>query len=126
MTTKTKIIVVEDELDILDLLTYELERNGYEVLVAKDGIQALRIFEEEQPDLVITDIVMPKMNGFIFIQEIIKLAPGIPIIAVSGAYGPKLDQMAPKLSLYSHFEKPFSVKDLVASTKSALNQKKPA
>jgi two-component system, OmpR family, alkaline phosphatase synthesis response regulator PhoP len=60
---KAKILVVDDEEDILDLLTYNFEQEGYQVLRASDGEEALRVATEHLPDLIILDIMMPKQDG---------------------------------------------------------------
>lgn len=59
----TKILIVDDEKDILDLLEYNLEKEGYEVLKASDGASAISVAQKEVPDLVLLDIMMPKMDG---------------------------------------------------------------
>ena len=61
--TAPKILIVDDEDDILDLLRYNLEREGYATLTARDGVEALGVAETETPDLVILDIMMPRMDG---------------------------------------------------------------
>ncbi|MEL6624682.1 MAG: response regulator transcription factor [Bacteroidota bacterium] len=58
-----KILIVDDEEDILDLLEYNFQQEGYEVIRANDGEEALKVAAEEQPDLIILDIMMPKMDG---------------------------------------------------------------
>ena len=59
-----KVLVVDDDADLLDLLVYSLRREGYTILTAVDGPQALRQYEAEQPDLVVLDVNLPKLNGF--------------------------------------------------------------
>jgi len=58
-----KILIADDEADILEIVTYNLELHGYEVFTAKDGDQALKMAKEVNPDLIILDIMMPKKNG---------------------------------------------------------------
>jgi two-component system alkaline phosphatase synthesis response regulator PhoP len=58
-----KILIADDEADILEIISYNLELHGYEVLTAKDGDQAIRLAKEEHPDLIILDIMMPKKSG---------------------------------------------------------------
>jgi two-component system alkaline phosphatase synthesis response regulator PhoP len=57
------ILLVDDEEDLLDLLSYALQREGFDVLTAQDGVEALRIARKERPDLIVLDIMMPKMDG---------------------------------------------------------------
>jgi two-component system, OmpR family, alkaline phosphatase synthesis response regulator PhoP len=58
-----KILIVDDEEDILDLIQYNLDREGYETVLARDGVEALEVAEDERPDLIILDIMMPRMDG---------------------------------------------------------------
>src|ERR671936_2548379 len=59
-----KVLLVEDDIDLLDLLTYALRRDGYTVSTAQDGPQALQRWEAEQPDIVVLDVCLPKLDGF--------------------------------------------------------------
>jgi len=65
-----KILVVDDDPDILDALTMILESKGYQVITARDGIEALAKLEAEKPDLMILDLLMPKMDGFAVYKEL--------------------------------------------------------
>jgi len=65
-----KILVVDDDPDILDALTMILESKGYRVITARDGIEALAKLEAEKPDLMILDLLMPKMDGFAVYKEL--------------------------------------------------------
>ena len=66
----SKILVVDDDPDILDAVTLILESQGYEVVTARDGIEALANLKAEQPDLMILDLMMPKMDGFAVCKEL--------------------------------------------------------
>ena len=63
MHTKHKILIVDDELDILEFLTYNFEQEGFNISTAKDGIQAIKKAKETHPDLIILDVMMPNLNG---------------------------------------------------------------
>ncbi len=76
-----KILIVDDEEDILDLLTYNFEQEGYEVFRAGDGVQALKIAEKERPDLIVLDIMMPKKDGVTTCMEL-RATPGLEDIPV--------------------------------------------
>lgn len=85
----TTILVVDDEFLITDLLAVELEDQGYSVLQAHNGRKALEIILRERPALVVTDFMMPVMNGLEMAQAV-KAQPGfieLPIILLSGAQG---------------------------------------
>ena len=63
MQQKKTILVVDDERDLLDLIEYNLKKEGYDVLKAEDGLEGIRMAKKYKPDLVMLDIMMPKMNG---------------------------------------------------------------
>ena len=75
-----RILVVDDEDDILDLLRYNLTKEGFRVSVARDGVEALTSAEADRPDLIILDIMMPVMDGFTLAKEIRKLDTQIPFL----------------------------------------------
>ena len=66
----TQLLVIEDDLDIRDLVTFKLEQIGYEVRTATDGLAGLDLAADVTPDLVVLDIMMPKMSGFDVCQEL--------------------------------------------------------
>ena len=80
-----KILVVDDTRDLLDNLREMLQMEGYDVATATNGLEALEQLKNEVPDLIITDLVMPKMDGFTFIREVKKQNKlrGIPILIFS-------------------------------------------
>ena len=85
-----RILIIEDEKIILDLLQKKLTKEGYEVLIAKDGKEGLKIIKKEKPNLVLLDIIMPKMGGFEVMEEINKdkELKKIPVIVVSNSGQP--------------------------------------
>jgi len=64
MKKQVKILIVDDEIDVLDFIAYNLQREGYKTLNAKDGIEAVQVASKEKPDLIILDIMMPRLDGF--------------------------------------------------------------
>ena len=79
-----RILVVEDEEHVRDVVRQMLEQAGHEVRVAADGDQALGVWERWQPDLVFTDILMPNKGGLVLIKDLRERAPRLPIVATSG------------------------------------------
>ena len=79
------ILIIDDDELVRAALVLLLGREGHEVLEACDGSQALRVLDVSIPDLVITDIIMPEMEGLQVIRELRKIVPGLTIIAISGA-----------------------------------------
>jgi len=91
MKNKPKILVVDDDIRTIKLLRANLEVQGYAVLAAVDGVEAIQVFEMELPDLVILDIMMPKMDGFEVCQRLREWSQ-VPIIMLS-ARGDEQDKV---------------------------------
>jgi DNA-binding response OmpR family regulator len=83
-TTMQRILVVDDERNLLLLYKMELEREGYDVIIAANGADGLRLFTSEVPDLVVLDIRMPGMDGLDVMARMLALNPRIPVILNSG------------------------------------------
>jgi DNA-binding NtrC family response regulator len=103
------ILLVEDDELVRDMLAQTLQRAQYKVLCANDGEEAAAILKSNRPDIMITDIVMPKKSGITLITEIKHDQPDMPIIAISG--GGRLDptgylDLSEKLGAVASFEKP--------------------
>lgn len=79
-----KILIIDDEEPMRHLLKSMLTRDGHEVLVARDGVEGIKSFYSYNPDLIITDIIMPIMDGIDVIVEWLKVNPNFRIIAISG------------------------------------------
>jgi DNA-binding response OmpR family regulator len=112
-----KILVIDDDTLVRDTIERILERKGYSVLVAADGVRGLRMFHSEQPDLVITDIIIPEKEGLQTIREIRGEQPDAKIIAISG--GSRIGNMdflsiAGELGATEIIPKPFDPADLLS------------
>ncbi len=85
-----KILIVEDEEILLELLQKKLIQEGYEVVIAKDGVEGLKKVKEQMPDVILLDIIMPKMGGFEVMKELQKdeKFSNIPIIIISNSGQP--------------------------------------
>ncbi len=64
MENVSKILIVDDEIDVLEFIAYNLEREGFRTFIAKDGLEAIRIAKQEKPDLILLDVMMPNLDGF--------------------------------------------------------------
>lgn len=84
-TQKIKLVLVEDEPMMLEQYTMKLEKAGFNVVIAKDGEEGLALIKKEKPDLVLLDIILPKMDGFLVLEEIQKDAglKKIPVILLT-------------------------------------------
>lgn len=119
----TRILIVEDDEDIRDLVRDILEGEGYDVLVAGDGNVGSKLWREQAVDLVITDIVMPEKDGIETIAELRRHYPDVAVIAISGGgrVGPEhYLESAALLGAVSTLTKPFGRNDLLSEVRKAL------
>ncbi|HOV78460.1 MAG TPA: response regulator transcription factor [Bacillota bacterium] len=122
-----KILVVDDEKNILELVRFNLEREGFEVFTALDGTLAIDLAREERPDLIVLDVMLPGMNGFEVCRELNRdpLTSGIPIIMLS-ARAEELDRvLGLEMGADDYVIKPFSPRELVARIKARLRRARP-
>ena len=121
MEKKNLILIVDDEEEIRLLLKEFLEKNDFEVLVAEDGQQALKLAEDHIPDLVITDMLLPKEHG-VEVMQAIKDKLFLPIIAISGIYKKnEIKDKIPDVYIDGFFEKPLDLDGILACIHSILN-----
>jgi two-component system alkaline phosphatase synthesis response regulator PhoP len=122
--SKGKILVVDDEIYIVHILDFSLGMEGYEVVTALDGEQALEKLKQEKPDLIVLDIMMPKLDGY-EVCKAIKSDPEtrqIPVILLS-AKGRNVDQkMGFDVGADDYITKPFSPRKLVERINQLLGQ----
>jgi len=122
-----KILVVDDEQPIIDVLTYNLQRAGYDVIVAWDGAEALALVRRERPALMILDLMLPKLDGIEVCRALRREAaanqePDIPIIMLT-ARDEEIDRvLGLELGADDYVVKPFSVRELVARVKAVLRR----
>ncbi|MDQ4075608.1 MAG: response regulator [Chloroflexota bacterium] len=109
----SKVLIVDDDPGIQETLEAILEFEGYEVSLARDGIEALSYLEEELPGLILLDLMMPRMDGFALTQELERrgLRAALPIIVLT-ADG-RAQEKAARLRAEDYVEKPFELSDLL-------------
>jgi len=115
------ILAVDDEVAILQSLSGILSDEGFEVLTASNGYEALKIIEEESPDLVLLDIWMPGIDGVETLQEIKRTNPFLQVVIISGHGTIETAVKATKLGAYDFIEKPLSIEKVVVTINNALN-----
>ncbi len=118
------ILVVDDEPDLTELLTYNLKRAGYNVLVAANGVDALRLAEEHSPDLVLLDIMMPELDGREVARRLRRSASNasVPIVMLT-ARGEEADELTGlALGADDYVVKPFSMQVLLARIEAVLRR----
>jgi two-component system, OmpR family, KDP operon response regulator KdpE len=121
--TKTRILVVDDELVIIKLLKANLEAAGYQVFTALDGIEALEVVEKESPDLMVLDITMPKMDGFEVCRRVREWSQ-VPIIMLSALNDESDKVKCLDLGADDYVTKPFSKDELLARAKAVIRRMK--
>jgi len=89
---RMKVLLVDDEEQMRDLLRRMMEAMGYEPIVAEDGEEALRILHDEKVDVLVTDLVMPEMDGWMLAEQVRETHPDVPIMGVSGKVAPMIEE----------------------------------
>jgi DNA-binding response OmpR family regulator len=122
MDLQKKILVVDDEEDMQKLLKIRFEQDGFIVALAGDGEVALRIAEQEYPDIVILDIMMPNMDGYTCLKELRKIPKikDIPVLMLSGKEEEKVRDLFAFQRISGYVEKPFELDDLVCKVREIL------
>ena len=121
---KEKILIIEDEEDLVKGLKLNLADEGYEVDWASDGVEGLRKALEERPQLIILDIMLPKMNGLDICRELRQKNISIPIIMLT-AKGEEIDKvLGLEIGADDYMTKPFSIRELLARIKAHLRREK--
>lgn len=116
-----KVLVVDDEKPISDIIKFNLEKEGYEVVVAYDGEEALQKVESESPDLIVLDLMLPKIDGLEVAKQV-RAKRSTPIIMVT-AKDSELDKvLGLELGADDYVTKPFSNRELVARVKANLRR----
>ena len=118
---KTKLLIVEDEPTLLETLKYNLKKQGYEVVTAADGAQALPTARAEKPDLVILDVMLPGLDGF-EICRILRQEMSLPILMLT-ARDEEVDKIVGlEVGADDYLTKPFSMRELLARVKAHLRR----
>lgn len=116
-TTKpTKVLIVDDDVEIIESIKYALEGEGMTVVVARDGNQGLALAERENPDLMILDMMMPKRSGFLVLEKLRRVRDEpLPVIMITGNEGSRHQAYAELLGVSDYIRKPFAMDKLLES-----------
>lgn len=118
---KKTILIVDDEKPIVDILVYNLQKEGYNTIDANDGVEAVDIALAKKPDLILLDIMLPKMDGLTVCKKI-KASLNVPILMLT-AKGEEIDKiLGLELGADDYITKPFSVRELMARIKANLRK----
>ena len=121
MEDKKTILIVDDEKPIVDILVYNLEKEGYNTLEANDGVTAVEIALNEKPDLILLDVMLPRMDGLTVCKKI-RSSLNVPILMLT-AKDEEIDKiLGLELGADDYITKPFSVRELMARIKANLRK----
>jgi len=117
-----RILLVDDDAEIVEAIKFALESKGFKVLIARDGNQGLAMAEREDPDLMILDMMMPKRSGFLVLEKLRRSRP-VPmrIIMITANEGSRHKAYAEMLGVDEYLRKPFAMDRLVDSVNKLLN-----
>lgn len=111
-----RILLVDDDAEIIESLRLALESNGYKVLIARDGNQGLALSERENPDLVILDMMMPKRSGFLVLEKMRRTRDTpLRVIMITANEGSRHKAYAEMLGVDDYIRKPFPMDRLIES-----------
>ncbi len=113
-TDKKRILLVDDDAEIIDAMRYALESKGYTILVARDGNQGLAMAESDQPNLVILDMMMPKRSGFLVLEKLRRTRDAATkVIMITANEGSRHKAYAEMLGVDEYLRKPFAMDKLI-------------
>jgi DNA-binding response OmpR family regulator len=116
-----KVLIVDDDYEIVDSLRYALEEQGYQVVIARDGNQGLALAERENPDLMILDMMMPKRSGFLVLEKLRRMRETpLPVIMITGNEGSRHKAYAELLGVSDYIRKPFAMDRLLQAVANLL------
>jgi len=110
---KKRILLVDDDYEIVESMRLVLEAKGYEILVARDGNQGLAMAEREDPDLMILDMMMPKRSGFLVLEKLRRSKPVMRVIMITANEGSRHKAYAEMLGVDDYIRKPFAMDRLL-------------
>ena len=117
-----KVLVVDDEQNIVDILRFNLQREGFEVLAAYDGPDGLRQAQTLSPDLILLDVMLPGMDGFHVCEELRKTDPLTPVIMLTAREEERDRVLGLELGADDYVVKPFSVRELMARVRTNIRR----
>jgi DNA-binding response OmpR family regulator len=111
---KKRILLVDDDAEIIDAMRYALESKGYQILVARDGNQGLAMAEADPPNLVILDMMMPKRSGFLVLEKLRRTRESVTkVIMITANEGSRHKAYAEMLGVDEYLRKPFAMDKLI-------------
>ena len=122
MNQKKTVLIVEDEKNIVDIIRFNLQREGYNTLEAYDGEAGLAAAEQNNPDLVLLDVMMPKMSGFEVCKALRKNGSNVPVIILTAREEEEDKILGLEIGADDYITKPFSMRELLARVKANIRR----
>ena len=120
-TSPKRVLLVDDDPEIIEAIRYALESRGYKIFIARDGNQGLALAESEDPDLVILDMMMPKRSGFLVLEKLRRTREvPVRVIMITANEGSRHKAYAEMLGVDDYLRKPFAMDKLVESVERLL------
>lgn len=120
-----KILFVEDEKDLTLIVADTLREQGYDIITAADGIEGLEKFKAEAADIVVADVMMPKLDGFTMAKEIRKLSPTVPLLFLTAKSTIDDVEEGFEIGANDYLKKPFELRELIVRIKALLRRHTP-
>lgn len=117
-----RVLIVEDEKSIVDILSFNLTKEGYETLEAYDGAMGLQLAREQDPDLILLDLMLPKMNGFDVCRNLREGGSAAPVIMLTAREEETDKVLGLELGADDYITKPFSMRELLARVKANIRR----
>ena len=116
-----RILLVDDDAEVVESMRYALEKQGYQIFIARDGNQGLAMAEREDPHLVILDMMMPKRSGFLVLEKLRReRTVPVPVIMITANEGSRHKAYAEMLGVNDYIRKPFAMDKLVEAVQRLL------
>ena len=119
---KRRILIVDDEVPIVEILKFNLEKDGYDTLCAYDGADGLEKALNENPDLILLDVMLPNMDGFTVCKKIREKSASVPILMITAREEEVDKVLGLELGADDYITKPFSVREILARVKANLRR----
>ena len=117
-----KVLIVDDEKSIVDILEFNLKKDGYDTLKTYDGASALKLASEEKPDLILLDIMLPRMDGFAVCKSLRDSGDNVPIIMLTAREEERDKVFGLENGADDYITKPFSMRELLARVKANIRR----
>jgi two-component system, OmpR family, KDP operon response regulator KdpE len=124
-SANTRVLVVEDDPNIVDLMRSNLAVRGFDTIVSSDGVRTLQLLETERPDIVLLDLMLPEVDGFELCRQVRERST-VGVIVVSARGGDRDKVAALNLGADDYMTKPFSIEELLARIAATLRRSRPA